>query len=98
MIASTEGTQVNLVWNNEPGRTYTISYLRENSTNWVVFDSTNTTGACSVTGLLSGYSYTFRVSFDCDSSASKRRANATHSACRAASPGRAQSVTASSAT
>ena len=66
MIASTEGTQVNLVWNNEPGRTYTISYLRENSTNWVVFDSTNTTGACSVTGLLSGYSYTFRVSFDCD--------------------------------
>ncbi|MBR5353627.1 MAG: fibronectin type III domain-containing protein [Bacteroidales bacterium] len=66
MIASTEGTQVNLVWNNEPGRTYTIEYLRENTTNWVVFDSTNTTGACSVTGLLSGYSYTFRVSFDCD--------------------------------
>ncbi len=66
MIAGTEGTQVNLVWNNEPGRTYTIEYLRENTTNWVVFDSTNTTGACSVTGLLSGYSYTFRVSFDCD--------------------------------
>ena len=66
MIAGTEGTQVDLVWNNEPGRTYTVEYLRENTTNWVVVDSTNTTGACSVTGLLSGYSYTFRVSFDCD--------------------------------
>ena len=65
MVAGAYATQIDVVWNTDPGAVYTVEYSREGTDVWVVADSANTLGSYSLTGLLAGFNYTVRVSTDC---------------------------------
>ena len=66
MVAGTYANDIDVAWNVDAGATYTVEYMREGTDVWVVADSANTTGTCTISGLLAGYNYAIRVSFDCD--------------------------------
>ena len=67
VFATNVGTNnIDITWNVETGATYEIAYRQEGTANWTIFQTGNTTGTCSITGLTPSADWNIRVRFDCN--------------------------------